>query len=342
MPVEKKSGSTMKLREAVIETLEQRQMLTVTLVSGVLTIQGTPGDDVIHVHLQDGNPNTLMVEDNVQWGGQTSFFDVRSLSHDVFRIVMNGDVGNDELVIDETYGIIRNSFTINGGDGNDTIIGGSGNDVLNGNGGDDYIWGGAGNNYIYGGDGFDTIYGTANPDDPNFFGDANRGGTNSIFGGNDDDFIVGGPKNDRIAGQAGNDTILGMAGNDYIDGGIGDDSIEGDAGIDTLHGGLGDDFIDAGAGNDFLFGDAGNDTLFGGSGHDQLYGGAGDDELHGDAGNDSLDGGSGNDILFGEAGKDRFKIANGNFGNAELGDFDSTEGDTIGSFTNKAGPVVKF
>jgi Ca2+-binding RTX toxin-like protein len=346
------------LRQAVIETLEQRQMLTVTLAYSVLTINGTAGDDVIHVHLQDGNPNTLVVEDNVATAaydptdptGGYYYYDLRTLSHSVYRIDINGLGGNDELVVDESYGIIRMSFTINsGGGGNDTIIGGSGNDVLNGGSGDDYICGGAGNNYIYGGAGNDTLYGTMNPDDAYLYGgDPSRAGTNSIYGGDGDDFIVGGPKNDRLYGAAGFDTIYGMGGNDYIDGGNDDDSLVGgngdygfgsNNGYCTIHGGNGNDYIE-GDGNlhNYLFGDAGNDTIQAGNGGDQMFGGAGDDELDGGPGNDSLDSGSGNDLLTGGGGRNRFKISG--YGSATVTDFDPAK-DSYGNFVNLSTKVRK-
>ncbi len=342
MRVEKRSSSNAKLSEAVIETLEQRQMLSVDLTGGRLLVIGTPGDDVIHVHLAEGDPNTIIIDDNVDWGGQSYSFNLRTLAYTVRGgIVIIGDSGNDEIVVDETYGAIKLAFTVDGGDGNNTIIGGSGNDLLIGRAGDDYICGGAGMDFISSGDGFDTLYGSMNPDDASLYGgNPNRDSANVIRGGDDNDYIVGGPKNDRLYGDNGDDTILGMSGNDYIEGNNGDDSIEGDNGYDTIHGNAGNDFIDGGNHDDFIFGDGGNDSLYGGTGSDQLYGGSGDDELHGDAGTDSLDGGAGVDSLWGDLGKDRFKLAGGG-GQSVLMDYDPTQKDSIGNFKNTSTVVRK-
>ena len=141
------------------------------------------------------------------------------------------------------------------------------------------------------------------------------------------------PEDARIIGDAGNDTLYGGDDADWIEGGAGDDTLKGDAGDDTIDGGAGDDWIagdagddtiDGGAGDDWLYGREGNDTIDGGAGDDLLYGNADDDTIYGGAGDDRINGGAGDDTLIGEAGDDRFVYA---AGNDTIKDF--TDGDDL-------------
>ena len=132
---------------------------------------------------------------------------------------------------------------------------------------------------------------SSTPEDARIIGDA---GNDTLYGGEDADWIEGG---------AGDDTILGGAESDLIYGGEGDDTLYGEEGADDLHGGEGADQI---------MGDEGDDTLSGGAGDDLLYGNADDDTIYGGAGDDRISGGAGDDILIGQAGDDRFVYAAGN------------------------------
>jgi Ca2+-binding RTX toxin-like protein len=122
------------------------------------------------------------------------------------------------------------------------------------------------------------------------------GGSDTIWGGINDNFIDGGSGNDYLYGSFGNDNLWGGDGNDSLVGGWGNDNLWGGDGNDNLVGGWG---------NDNLYGGWGNDNLWGGDGNDNLDGGIGNDYLHGEWGNDTLLGGSGNDYLSGLFGNDR-------------------------------------
>ncbi|MCL1475273.1 calcium-binding protein [Argonema antarcticum] len=116
-----------------------------------------------------------------------------------------------------------------------------------------------------------------------------------------------------------NDTVFGGNDGDWLDGGDGNDYLFGDNGDDILFGGNNDDYLDGSNGNDYLFGEADNDYLYGGNGFDYLNGGDGDDLLSGDADDDIIYGQAGNDILTGGSGYDRFFYVTGAPFTADLG-----------------------
>ncbi len=277
---------------ASVEYLENRTLLTVTIVDNLLTVQGTSADDVIIVSLDSHDPSTLVIADNER----NYRFDIKQLSLDITAIYLVGDSGNDLLQINEAYGYITFTCRADGGTGDDTIIGAYGNDVFNGGDGDDSIFGGGGTDYITGGAGDDTI----------------NGGTGSdyIFGGDGDDYLTGAGGHDQIDGGTGDDNIDGGLGNDYILGGDGDDLLFGYDGNDTIEGGAGNDQCWGENGHDLILGGDGDDDLVGGPGNDTLLGGPGTDLLKGNAGNDQLDPGIGEaDSLYGGGGRDIFVVS---------------------------------
>lgn len=176
-----------------LEGLEGRTMLAVDLTAGVLTVNGTTGDDLICLRMnRDGSMSVLEgVRSDATPPAEptiTSFTadDVKTIT----SIVVNADAGNDRVWL---KGSRRSPFslgaTINGGDGDDRIAGGAGADIVNG---------GLGNDRIEGADGDDKLYG----DDGN-------------------DRIDGGRGSDLLSGGAGNDylTATDRAGTDTVDGG---------------------------------------------------------------------------------------------------------------------------
>jgi uncharacterized protein YkwD len=125
-----------------VEALELRDCpATATLFNGVLTVQGTSGNDTVTV-TRSG--------DWISVAGQTFSFWAFS------RLVITTG-GGDDAIVDHT----DKSAVIYGGDGNDTIRAGVGRDKIYGGRGDDDINGGRGNDMIYGGCGNDTLAGGA-------------------------------------------------------------------------------------------------------------------------------------------------------------------------------------
>jgi len=230
---------------ADIEALEERRLLaSFSFASGVLTASGTtaperftvyrvtgPGVDEIHVRVRDLNTSTE--QDS---GAKTT--------STVTRVVVNGNSGDDNIVVEDANDIaggwtpfapvlgtvaVNKPTALNGDAGNDTIYGGSPGGTTG-----DTITGGIGNDSLYG-----------------------RGGNDSIFGG---------------YGQI-NDTASNN-GNDYLDGGDGGDVCYGGYGSDTLTGGAGTDLLSGEYGDDQFWNnwDGERDTLDGGPGSDSAFG----------------------------------------------------------------------
>ena len=133
-----------------VETLEGRDcpaaQITANLFNGILTVEGTNGDNTIII-----NPAGL----SITAAGQS--FNAAAIS----KIVVSGLDGNDTIVNNTSkdsvlYGGAGND-ALYGGYGNDTLYGGSGNDVLAGRAGNDVMWGGGGADYIVDTQGVNSI-----------------------------------------------------------------------------------------------------------------------------------------------------------------------------------------
>jgi Ca2+-binding RTX toxin-like protein len=168
-----------------VEGLEQRSLLSASIVGGVLTVTGTDGNDLISVRAAKNGDGAAIyvVTENVKpakgedWADPTvSTF----LQSDVTAgIVVNAGAGNDRVSIggSKRGGAITASATLNGGDGNDELNGGGGADVINGDAGNDRISGGAGADKLNGGAGNDRI-------------DARDGAATDVIDGGDNDAVT--------------------------------------------------------------------------------------------------------------------------------------------------------
>ncbi|HEY9182615.1 MAG TPA: calcium-binding protein, partial [Gammaproteobacteria bacterium] len=109
-----------------------------------IIVNGTDGDDVFILSLQDG---ALVIQ------GLASEIVIENFDL-TDHIVINGLAGDDVV---EASGVGPGGplLTLNGGDGDDVLIGGDGNDVINGGAGDDVLLGGNGIDVLDGGDGDD-------------------------------------------------------------------------------------------------------------------------------------------------------------------------------------------
>lgn len=238
------------------------------------------------------------------------------------EVEISGGVGDDLLLV---TGLLAESTTLRGGDGDDTLIGGGGL-----------------SNKLYGGADNDTVYATTSAsldtvyeglgDDTYIFSSTSAGATllrsgdGETAGGIDTiDFsnlsngvtfdltlVQAQINNSLILDQTTNSALIeNLIGTDYDDiltGNDLDNALIGNDGRDTLRGGPGDDYIiggegdddelSGGPGQDLIQGNEGDDHLFGNDDVDSLYGGPGDDELSPGDGTDVADGGSGTDTYL--------------------------------------------
>ena len=144
-----------------------------------------------------------------------------------------GGAGKDTIAGDvfESEGLLDDSNTISGGDGDDIIYGSSKIDTISGNSGNDQLFG--------------------------------MGGADVLNGNDGNDRAFGGKGNDLINGGAGDDWLDGDDGDDEVHGGDGSDRIHGDLGADKLFGELGNDTIIGGQGTDLMVGGEDIDTIVG-------------------------------------------------------------------------------
>jgi Ca2+-binding RTX toxin-like protein len=229
---------------AIVEAVEPRRLLSVSLTGSTLRVYGGAGADEIAFALQKGDPRTLRVSLN---GTVTKF-----RAGDVVNVIIGAADGHDLV---HTGGL---SFKtkIDAGAGDDTVIGGASMDRVTAGPGDDSVVGASGIDVIDAGDGDDVVH-------------AGRG----------NDTVNAGNGADLVYGNAGDDLISGMLGNNTVYGNEGVDVIYGDLGEDLLAGGAGNDLIQANGGNDRVFGEAGDDFVGGGDGDDLIYGGRDSDEF---------------------------------------------------------------
>lgn len=211
---------------ASVEFLEQRSLLSVSLVFGELRIATSESADSIKFTTSSQHPSLLQVRVNGKLKRFT-FGDVRRIQIDSFG-------GDDQISI----GDFRIRTRINSGEGSDAIVGGAsvdsinggpGNDTISGSGGDDRCWGDDGNDVLVGGFGDDLLSGELGDD-------VIRGedGSDNLLGGYGSDSIWGGAATDWLFGDNGRDWLCGEAGNDVLIGYTNLDSIYGGTGTDVF------------------------------------------------------------------------------------------------------------
>ncbi len=309
----------------VINGTKLADTITVGQVGGLLTVNNGSGIITATLNVQNVTINTLGGNDivtvtslsgvqsmqlNINGGDGDDLLDATGAVIGAVRLALNGNAGNDTI-----NGSLGND-SINGGDGDDLLCGFAGNDLMLGGNGNDSMGGSLGNDTVNGGDGADSLSGQQGDDSVNG-GNGNdtlRGdiGNDTLFGAAGDDNLNGMAGNDSLLGGVGQDAISGGDGHDTIDGGRNDDTINGNAGDDKILGDHGNDYIDAGEGNNTVNGGDGNDTILTGAGNDFIHGGDGDDVINANGGDDIVVGGDGNDSIQAGAGNDTLLGGDGN------------------------------
>lgn len=248
----------------MIETLEARQLFSSVLVSGLLTVTGTKGSNVIDVTLSAGK---LVVNVNGVRDGRFTLTSVR-------RIRVEADSGNDVVTISPAIAL---PVTVHGDAGNDTLVGGgNAENVLAA------LHGGGGRDRLLAGSGLTELWGEANADSLL----AGAGEDFLYAGGGNDQLVVTGSASEHLYGGPGIDTVaFDTAGRDahVVANLTGDAILRFD---DVLS-----SFTYAASLHEIeiAVGTSGNDSLTGGSGDDTLIGLHGRDTLDGAAGRDTAD-----------------------------------------------------
>lgn len=192
---------------SVVETLESRQLMSVSVSGSTLNVFGTPGADSIQ--LSNGYQGRLSVNDN---GALATFSGIN-------QVRVYGYAGNDTIIAATSF---AKPMTVFGGPGNDSIRGGLCNDSLVGEDGNDTLYGQGGNDSIRGGTGADLISGDSGND--SLWGDA---GSDSLYGGFGNDNLFGGADADLLQGDDGDDTLVSIGGSAF-------DTLRGNAGRDSF------------------------------------------------------------------------------------------------------------
>jgi hypothetical protein len=190
-------------RAAVVETLEERRLLSASLLAhGLLDVEGTRRADVVTI------TKTSTGRIDVSINGVHQTFRGRS----VRSIMVNAGRGDDSVAVSNDHHGIGVMRSIDGGAGDDTLVGGKGEDSLTGDAGNDTLDGREGNDIEDGGADDDTVVGGAGDDD-----------------------LTGDAGDDSLDGSAGNDHCDGGDGSDDVNGGDGEDSVMGGTGADHFH-----------------------------------------------------------------------------------------------------------
>ena len=185
---------------SMFENLEPRRFLSINVANGVLTINGSAGNDVIEVQRR-ASTGQIGIRENAR--------EVLLSLARVTKIVINGGSGHDLITYSSRDGGLSMPGTLTGGNGNDSMLGGFGRDTIAGGAGHDHLKGAAnhdrlagdaGNDILEGNDGNDRLEGGSGNDD--LFGQA---GVDHLSGGSDQDDLFGGSGADSLFGNSGND-----------------------------------------------------------------------------------------------------------------------------------------
>lgn len=205
-------------RDVVYSTITAKDIAT--LVGGLLTVNGSSGQDAIGMSIGTDGKLRANVNGSIKKFTPSQVQRVEIFSGDDKDVVtigggvpvsyIDGGAGDDSLV---------------GGDGNDTLTAGAGKNTLYGGAGDDRLNGSGGRDLIFGQEGSDRLYGNGGNDTMD-----GGGGVDRLFGGEGDDSMLGGGSNDKLYGEAGNDSLRGQAQSDLLDGGDGTDSAQKEVG----------------------------------------------------------------------------------------------------------------
>src|SRR4051794_13609886 len=162
----------------LLESLEQRSLLSATLQGTELHVTGSSKSDLITVYYDAKDKSKLDVKIRT---AVTQFN-----ASDVASLRIEGLAGDDRILINGANGAVNLPSKIYGGLGDDSNTGGSGRDRVYSGAGDDSVSGESGNDILYGEQGHDTVQGAR--------------GRDLLDGGADDDTVIGNAGDDRCHG----------------------------------------------------------------------------------------------------------------------------------------------
>src|SRR5581483_12102836 len=111
---------SVQVRKAVVEQLERRQLLSVTVANGLMTVTDTGATNQNIVINQVGS--NFQVNEN----GTITNEPVAGIDH----VAVQTGSGNDFIQVNATFPEASQQNAINTGDGNDTVFGSPGADVI--------------------------------------------------------------------------------------------------------------------------------------------------------------------------------------------------------------------
>ena len=214
----------------LVEILEARKLMSVSIANGVMRIRGTAGDDIIEFasyEFEGVKHNVIYVNDRLY----------RFDTDDVRKVVVWAGRGDDLIFAnaeapflhDVPFGavdlVFDTAMVVRAGLGEDVVHGSGAGDTIKGGDGDDCLFGNSGDDLILGNSGHDTLNGIM--------------GSDVLMGGLGDDRISGNQGDDMLSGGAGNDVVFGnqddsgsrKSEKDSLDGGRGRDSLYGDEAV---------------------------------------------------------------------------------------------------------------
>lgn len=269
---------------AALAPLARAGTIDANVVEGVLTVNGTTGDDGITVRCEGGNVTVNTADPSSGPEACADLLRIRVFAGDGSDHVSLADVSR------AVFGALE-EVSVDGEDGGDTVIGSRLGDSINGGGGVDTLRGGDGKDRFDPGTGPGEILGGKGKDTVSASGDGNWYVSNTLLRWTSHaDYPIRSIERIKITGGASSSFVSGatFSGALTVDGGGGNDLLASGKGNDTLYGGDGNDFLQSGDGNDVLEGGAGDDVLRGDNGNDQMDGGPGDDTCTSGAGADSV------------------------------------------------------